>query len=141
MRLPDFLSFSGRAKRAKVLQFIPIAILFWLAAAWVDERFLAPNLCRLNSDWICYLPGEVREGMTLDRVAAFLLLWPLFSVLVRRLHDHGRSGWWSLLSLPLLYLLHAFLYRPEFPIPLWMLGAAILPFLPLAWWIARKAEK
>lgn len=140
MKLPAFLSFSGRAKRARFLQFIPIAIVLWLAAAWIDEQFLAPNLCHLNANWICYLPGEVRDGWTLDRVMALLLLWPLFSVLVRRMNDHQRSPLWVLLILPLLYITYLFLYRPEEPIPAVMLVGAIAVFLPLGYFLVRKGQ-
>ena len=60
-KLTRLFSFSGRVKRAKFLQFVPLALILWLAAAWVDETWLAPNLCEINENWICYLPGEVRE--------------------------------------------------------------------------------
>lgn len=140
-RLAKLFSFSGSVKRAKVLQFIPAALLVWLAAAWVDEALLAPNLCRINANWICYLPGEVREGITLDRVVFILLLIPLFSLLVRRMHDHGRSGWWALLAAPLIAVLGVFLYMPELGISFALFAVAGIVFLPLFYWILRKAPK
>jgi len=140
-KLGNLFSFSGRAKRAKLLQFIPIALLIWLAAAYVDEAYLAPNLCLINENWICYLPGEVREGITLDMIVSVLLLLSLFSVMVRRLHDRDRSGWWSLLAVPGLAWLGTFLYRPEFQTPVWLLTIAVVAFLPLAYWFATKGEQ
>jgi len=140
-RLITLFSFSGRAKRAKLLQFIPIALLAWFAAAYVDEVYLAPNLCLINENWICYLPGEVREGLTLDMIVSLILLLPLFSVMVRRLHDRDRSGLWSLLALPGIFWLASFLYWPEYQAPVWLLAVAILAFLPLAFWFLTKGEK
>jgi uncharacterized membrane protein YhaH (DUF805 family) len=134
-------SFSGRAKRAKLFQFIPLALIVWFLAAYIDEVYLAPNLCIINEDWICYLPGEVREGVTLDKIISVLLLIPLFSIMVRRLHDRDRSGLWSLLAVPGLFWLATFLYWPEFQTPLWLLAFAVLAFLPLAFWFATKGDK
>ena len=137
-KLASFISFSGRVKRAKFLQMILWTLLAWLAAAFIDETLIAPNLCLINEQWICYLPGEVREGITLDKIVSVLLLLPFFAVVVRRLHDHGMSGWWSLLSLPLLYLLAVFLYSPEAEIPNWQLAVGTASFLPLLFWVVKK---
>lgn len=140
-KIKRLFSFSGRAKRAKLFQFIPIAVIAWFAAAYVDEAFIAPNLCLINEDWFCYLPGEVRDGWTLDRIVSILLLFPLFAVMVRRLHDHDRSGWWSLLALPLLAWLGSFLYLPGYQTPLWQLILALACFAPLAFWFATRGKK
>ena len=140
-KISQMISFNGRAKRAKFLQFIPIALLIWLGAGFVDERYVAPNLCEINEDWICYLPGEVRDGITFDMIIAIVLLVPLFSVLVRRLHDHNRSGWWSLLFLPLLASLACFLYYSEISITSLHLIFATIVALPLLYWLVKKAPK
>ena len=109
--IPRFISFTGRVKRSKFIRFVPIAVAIWLLARWIDGQFLAPNLCELSDNFNCYLPGEVREGVTFDMIVAVFLMIPFLSVMARRLHDHDRSGWWLLIAftgiglLPLLYWL------------------------------------
>ena len=109
--VPRFISFSGRAKRSKFIRFVPLAVAIWLLARWIDEIFLAPNLCEYSDYFNCYLPGEVRDGVTFDMVVAALLVIPFLSVTVRRLHDQDKSGWWLLIGLtgigllPLIYWL------------------------------------
>lgn len=140
-KLTKAFSFEGKAARVNFLRFIPFAILVWLGAGYIDEQYIAPNLCHFSDDWICYLPGEVREGLTLDMFVGALLIIPFFSLLVRRLHDHGTVGWWSLLSVPILVILAYRLYAPEIEIPVIATGLAIIGFLPLLYLMLRTATK
>lgn len=140
-KLTRLFSFSGRVKRAKFLQFLPLALILWLAAAYADETWLAPNLCEINENWICYLPGEVREGITLDKVVFALLMIPFFALAVRRVHDHDRAGWWALLGVPFVAVLAAFLYFPEWGVSYTHMAVAAAIFLPLLYWILRKGSK
>jgi len=140
-KIVSMFSFSGRAKRAKFLQFLPIALLVWLGAAYLDETYIAPNLCEFNEDWICYLPGEVREGVTFDKIIGALLLIPFFAVLVKRLHDHDRSGIWALLAIPLIGMLYLFLYPGEIMLENWQMIVAAVCFLPLLFWMLTKGNK
>lgn len=135
------LSFTGNSKRAKFLQFVLLAVIVWLLAAYLDETFLAPNLCLINEDWICYLPGEVREGVTLDRMAALLLLIPFFAVVVRRLNDHQVNPLFALLAIPVVGLLGAFLYLPDQALPLWAVILCAILVLPLLYWMLTKGVK
>lgn len=139
-RIIEMFSFSGFAKRAKFLQFIPLAIILWFLAAYIDEEYLAPNLCNINEDWICYLPGEVREGFTLDKLMGVFLLIPFASVIVRRLHDHGLSGWLALLAVPAIGLLASFLYAPEYNETWYLTIAALVCGLPLLYWMLKKGK-
>ncbi|MDR1268788.1 MAG: DUF805 domain-containing protein [Planctomycetaceae bacterium] len=41
------------------------------------------------------LMGE--QGIIVDSIYAFAVLVPGIAVMVRRLHDIGKSGWWSLI--------------------------------------------
>ena len=140
-KLLNYFSFKGRAKRAKVLQFFPLALIVWFLAGLIDELYIAPNLCEINEDRICYLPGEVRDGVTFDRIIAIILMVPFFSVLVRRLHDHDRSGWWSLLSVPMLAALGCFLYYSDIIITSLHLCVAAIIALPLIYWLLKKGSK
>jgi len=138
-KLIKSFSFNGKATRVKFLRFIPVAILVWLGAGFIDEQYIAPNLCLISDEWICYLPGEVRDGLTLDMLVGALLMIPFFSLLVRRLHDHGTIGWWSLLAVPILVILAYWLYAPEVEIPVIASGLAVIGFLPLLYLMLRKA--
>ncbi len=140
-KLTKMFSFSGDAKRAKFWQFVLFALVFWLAAAYVDETFLAPNLCLINEEWFCYLPGEVREGITLDKIASVLLIIPFFSILVRRLRDHLVSPYLALLAIPGSFALGAFLYFPAQELPLWVMIVCGVLFLPLLYWMLTKGKK
>lgn len=139
-KLLKMVTFTGNAKRARWLQFFLIAIAVWLGAAYVDETFIAPNLCEINEDWICYLPGEVRDGVTLDRIVAILLLVPFFAVTVRRLNSHKKSPLLALLAVPLLAILGAFLYLPSVTITSWQLALGVIIALPLFYLMLKGAK-
>lgn len=140
--IANLFSFKGNAKRARWLQFFGLALLAWLGAAWLDENVLAPNLCLVNEDWICYLPGEVREGITFDRIVALLLLIPFFAITVRRLNSHEKSPFLALLAVPLIAILAAFLYWPAVTIKAWQLIGAAIIAVPLFYlMLAPKSEK
>ena len=75
------LVFSGRADRAELAAFLIYAIALDLV---------------LNLAFRLALRGEA-EGWA--RMAADVVLFlPVFALLARRLHDIGRSGWWSLFA-------------------------------------------
>lgn len=107
--LKKYFRIDGRIKRAKLLQVLVLAALFVLGAWFIDERYLSPNLCYINEDWICYLPGEVRDGFKLEHLAGLLVALPVIGAMIRRLHDHDKSGKWLLIAftgigiLPLIY--------------------------------------
>lgn len=114
-----YFSFEGRAGRAKFLQMILIAFIIVIGAWFLDERLLAANLCDLDSEFVdgCLLPGEVQEGVKLRHFAGAFVAIPLLSVMVRRLHDHGKSGWLLLISL------------------------TVVGILPLLYWLLTKSKK
>ncbi len=99
-KLKNLFSYSGRIKRKTFLRTIFYSGLLTWVAALADEHLVAPNLCLLNEDWICYLPGEVRDGITLHEIVGVLLIvFVLIPAMVKRLHDHEKSGWWVLIGL------------------------------------------
>lgn len=63
--------------------------------------------------------GSINQGIGVGLLSGLFLLAtivPSISVLVRRLHDTGRSGWWGLLSLTgigILFLLYWFVLEGE----------------------------
>lgn len=76
--LTKYVTFQGRARRSEYWWFV-------LAATLVYALFIALDIAL----------GTTFLGV----VAALALLLPTLSVLVRRLHDTDRSGWWYFISL------------------------------------------
>ena len=107
-------SFKGASKRSELLRkFAGCGFLVWVAAI-IDEQLIGPYLCRQDPLKIGCIPGEVKENFAVEDFIAVMVMMvlvaiPLFAVMVRRLHDHGKSGWWLLAVftgvgvLPLIY--------------------------------------
>lgn len=80
-----FALFDGRASRAECWFFALFSLVTALLLAGLDMVILG------------------RDFPVVAMVFALLVVTPSVAVLVRRLHDTGRSGWWALLGmLPLL---------------------------------------
>lgn len=79
--LKRYVKFSGRASRSEYWWFQLGVFLVMLVAALL----------------LAYVPGLPGADLLLSLVILALIL-PCLSVLVRRLHDAGFSGWWVLLS-------------------------------------------
>ena len=75
--LKKYAKFEGRARRKEYWMFILFDFIFTVAAAVLDEI--------LGSEPVIYI------------VYNLVLILPTLAVLVRRLHDTNRSGWWILL--------------------------------------------
>jgi uncharacterized membrane protein YhaH (DUF805 family) len=89
--LRKYARFNGRATRSE----------YWYFQLF---HFMAACLLGFLLGFVGAAVGAVQS--TLDGVLAFFVLGvalPNFAVLVRRLHDTGRSGWWALAAfVPLL---------------------------------------
>lgn len=83
--LKQYATFSGRARRMEYWMFVLFNIIFAIVAMTLD------NVLGINFGEIPYGPLYVIYGL-----AVFI---PGLAVLVRRLHDTGRSGWWFLIAL------------------------------------------
>ena len=108
--LSQYATFSGRARRAEywwfylfsVLVSIPVQIFFiamYVAAfapvfEQADAGGAIPDDALNAIDWSLFVVGLVPVA-----VVGLGLLLPSLSVLVRRLHDTGRSGLWWLIGL------------------------------------------
>ena len=88
--LSKYVTWQGRASRSEYWYFILFAVLCYVAAAVIDNvlgtTFKMPNPAT-------GLEQSMGYGYAYMLVALGLLL-PSLSVLVRRLHDTDRSGWW-----------------------------------------------
>lgn len=77
-----YATFAGRAPRSEYWFWMLFTLLVSVATAILDAAIFPDN-----------------EMGPLNSVASLAFLIPGFSVCARRLHDTGRSGWWSLLFL------------------------------------------
>lgn len=99
-----FFKFTGRSRRAKLLQLVLITALLAALGSYLDEAYIA--------EWRGFLPGESDAGSPLFFIVLAVMAWPLIATMVRRLHDHNKSGW---------YLLIAFTGIGILPLLLWFL--------------------
>ena len=77
--LSKYVTFTGRSSRAAYWWFYLFGLLVLVAAYIIDL--------------------VIGTGFIFYALAALALVLPNLAVLVRRLHDTGRSGWWLLIGL------------------------------------------
>ena len=75
--LKKYAVFSGRARRKEYWMFLLFHIIITVAIVFIADFFTLPRIITI------YALG---------------LIIPTIAVQVRRLHDTGRSGWWSLMN-------------------------------------------
>lgn len=85
LALRNYVNFRGRSSRAAFWYFVLANILLGLVTGMLD-----------NALWG---QGHWDAPQHLTNIASLLLLLPLITLAVRRLHDVNRSGWWLLLVL------------------------------------------
>jgi uncharacterized membrane protein YhaH (DUF805 family) len=76
--LSQYVTFTGRARRSEYWWFVLFILLATLVAALIDTSF---NI------------------IVFQVVVGLALLLPQLAVIVRRLHDTDRTGWWILIGL------------------------------------------
>ena len=96
--LKKYAVFSGRARRREYWLFI---LLFWIliiVAGYIDYAMGNFNTVSdtANSNGVNFNFEDTGFMIPLTYLA---LIIPSWSVIVRRLHDIDKSGWWSLLYL------------------------------------------
>ena len=85
----NYVGFSGRASRSEYWFWVLFTILVSLVAGIMD--------------------GLIFGTGTISSISSILFFLPGLAVLVRRLHDVGRSGWWflsTILILPFFLILY-----------------------------------
>lgn len=89
--LRQYANFSGRARRKEYWMFYLFNLIFMLGLAFIGGFVGA------------LFGGDEETGMILGYslylIYALAVIVPGLAVLVRRLHDVGKSGWWILISL------------------------------------------
>ena len=94
-----YFDFRGRATREEFWCFLLFWILGYVLVAGLDEAALSPVIDLRDLPGGEYVPYAVLD----PEVGLLMLLYrpltaiPTLSVTVRRLHDVGRSGWYSVL--------------------------------------------
>ena len=94
-----YFDFRGRASRSEFWYFMVLFFALYLVVAIIDELFLSATLNLRSLPLGHYLP----LGFVDPEVGLLVLLYrpvmalPTLAVTVRRLHDVGKSGWWSAL--------------------------------------------
>ena len=115
----QYFNFRGRATKSEFWYFLMFWLLAYMVVALIDELALSPviNLREFPGAGFvpyAYLDPEAGLLMLLYRPLTAIPTW---SVTVRRLHDVGKSGWFSLLWI--------------FPIPLlgwvWLIPLLLKP--------------
>lgn len=85
MALKKYAVFGGRARRKEYWYFVLFTVIFAIAATILDHA--------LGINFKGQLIGPI------DLVFRLAMFLPSLAVLVRRLHDIGKSGWWFFISL------------------------------------------
>ena len=83
----NYVNFNGRASRSEYWWFFLFTIILQFIALPIDIVVLGYDMMD---------PGAIQIVGTIAGLALFL---PGLCVLVRRLHDLGKSGWWVLIAL------------------------------------------
>lgn len=82
--LKEYVNFNGRARRTEYWMFVLFNLLITLALGAIDGFLLSQGILPFPILFIVY---------------SLATILPSIGVLVRRLHDTNRSGWWYFISL------------------------------------------
>jgi len=85
-----YTMFKGRSRRSEYWFIQLFLILTNLAAAAIDLALMDGDVDRFIANG---------GGGTLGLIWILVTIVPALAVLVRRLHDTGKSGWWALIGL------------------------------------------
>ena len=94
--LKQYADFNGRARRKEYWMFTLFNIIFGGIAIWLD------NFLGITFKGIGYIIDQGNVDLTpgpLYGIYALILFIPGLAVVIRRLHDIGKSGWMILVTL------------------------------------------
>lgn len=105
LAIANYFNFSGRAGRTDFWIWLFFAVLVWFGTLQLDLWYIPV--------WfdIGYMPMEEGLPRYLSTAWAIFCIIPTLSLMVRRMHDHDRQGWW------------------------------LLSIVPALWWLATKGQK
>ena len=95
--LKDFVKFNGRSCRSESRYFLIFNIIIGVSAGLIDM---------LMGFTIEIIPGI--PTLILSEITRGILILPNVSLVIRRLHDINKSGWWMLLFFTIVGLIPMF---------------------------------
>ena len=95
--LKDFIKFNGRSCRTESRYFLIFNIVIGLTAGLIDM---------IMGFTIEIIPGI--PTLILSEITRGILILPNVSLVIRRLHDINKSGWWMLLFFTIVGLIPMF---------------------------------
>ena len=95
--LKDFVKFNGRSCRTESRYFLIFNIMIGVSAGLIDM---------LMGFTIEIIPGV--PTLILSEITRGILILPNTSLIIRRLHDINKSGWWMLLFFTIVGLIPMF---------------------------------
>ncbi len=95
--LKDFIKFNGRSCRTESRYFLIFNIIIGLTAGLIDM---------IMGFTIEIIPGI--PTLILSEITRGILILPNLSLIIRRLHDINKSGWWMLLFFTIVGLIPMF---------------------------------
>ena len=95
--LKDFIKFNGRSCRTESRYFLIFNIIIGLTAGLIDMKM---------GFTIEIIPGI--PTLILSEITRGILILPNVSLVIRRLHDINKSGWWMLLFFTIVGLIPMF---------------------------------
>ena len=95
--LKDFIKFNGRSCRTEIRYFLIFNIIIGLTAGLIDM---------IMGFTIEIIPGI--PTLILSEITRGILILPNVSLVIRRLHDINKSGWWMLLFFTIVGLIPMF---------------------------------
>jgi uncharacterized membrane protein YhaH (DUF805 family) len=95
----NYVNFHGRANRREFWFWLIFVLLIWLLLMIVDLFYVAPMRG--------FAPFEQGAGLPVSNLWLLICTIPTLSLIARRVHDHGKSAWWALTILPLIWWLFA----------------------------------
>jgi len=126
--LTHYADFSGRARRREYWYFVLFNIIFSIAWAFLIALAIAiANNGFYDFEFILTSSIEARSYQ-------IMILLPVLALIVRRLHDIGKSGWMALILL--IPIIATFVSRDFIEESEWMIPIAIAVLVGVFWMLA-----
>lgn len=93
----NIFDYTGRSNRREFWYWAGFVVIVWLLCRAVDLAVIAPM-----RGFAAYEQGA---GAPLSNLWLLICILPTLALIVRRVHDHGKSGWWALTVVPLVWWL------------------------------------
>jgi uncharacterized membrane protein YhaH (DUF805 family) len=92
--LKQYVDFNGRARRKEYWMFQLFSFIFFIGIALIEFGIL-----KLNIGFSTVIPVEDGGQGVLNALFIIAMIMPGIAVGVRRMHDVGKSGWFSLIPI------------------------------------------